>query len=191
MPDIDRWMLQHVMKQMSAVVESGRVPEFRVGVNLSGDTLDRPEAIAAILDDITLAGFDPTRLVVEITETELIHNLDAAVDTMRRFRDAGVRVALDDFGVGYSSISHLRRIPADYLKLDHTFVAGILDDEQVAIIFESIVTMAHRLGLTVIAEGIETPGQLKAAAEMGVENVQGFLWGPPAVPEALPFWPQG
>ncbi len=190
-PQIDRWMLQHAIKLISPLVEAtGPDGWFGLGVNVSGDTLAQPDAVTAMLEDVHLAGFDPTHLVVEVTETEAIHNLDTVVEVMRRFKEAGVRVALDDFGVGYSSLTHLRRIPADILKLDHTFVADLVHDEQVRIIFESIVDMANRLGLCVIAEGIETPEQLRLAREMGVASVQGYLWGAPAPAEELPFWPQ-
>jgi len=192
MPQIDRWMLQHAIKQMSGTV-AATAPEgwFGVGINLSGETLCQPGAVDSMLDDVHLAGFDPAHLVVEVTETEAIDNLDTVVEVMGRFKDAGVRVALDDFGVGYSSLTHLRRIPADILKLDHTFVADLVHDEQVRIIFESVVAMANRLGLCVIAEGIETTEQLELARDLGVASVQGYLWGAPVPAEELPFRPRG
>ena len=191
MPQVDRWTLRRAMKEFGEVLGHPNLPEgFRLGINLSGDTLNEAGAVSRMLDDVAAAGFDPAHLVVEITETELIHNLDAVVATMTRFQAAGTLVALDDFGIGYSSISHLRRIPADFLKLDHTFVADLGHDPQVEIILESIVTMADRLGLVVIAEGIETDAQLRAASDLGVTTVQGHLWGPPCPAEMLPFWPE-
>ena len=190
MPAIDRWVLRRIIADFAGLLGcGGDLSELRVGLNLSGATITDVDEVSRLLDDISSAGFDPRNLVVEVTETELIDNLDVAVAALLRFRDAGALVALDDFGVGYSSISHLRRIPADFLKLDHNFMASVGIDEQATIIFQSIVDMATRLGIWVIAEGIETEEQLASAVEIGCGSVQGFLWGQPAPPQKLPFWP--
>ncbi len=190
MPAIDRWVLRRIISDFAGLrTAGGQIAELRVGVNLSGATITDVDEVSLLLDDITESGFDPRHLVVEVTETELIDNLDVAVAALLRFREVGALVALDDFGVGYSSISHLRRIPADFLKLDHTFMASVGTDEQATIIFRSIVDMATRLGMWVVAEGIETEEQLACAVDTGCASVQGFLWGPPAPPQKLPFWP--
>ena len=132
---------------------------------------------------IASAGFEPHRLTLEITESELIGNLSASADILQRLRTAGVRIAIDDFGTGYSSLSYLKELPVDYLKIDSGLTGDISGSPKDRVVVRSIIDMAHSLDLSVIAEGVETEGQLKTLAELGCEYFQGFLRSGPLSPD--------
>lgn len=191
LPQLDHWVVRRALRDMKPVIDNCELSEFfRLGVNLSGATLSRPECVDVLIAELDAADFDPGRLVVEVTESEIIESLSKAELAVARIREHGIKVALDDFGVGYSSLTYLRRLPAQYLKLDHTFVRELTTDRNVAVIIEAVITMATRLGMFVIAEGIETTEQLERAHLLGVTSVQGYRWGEPVPVDELPFRPR-
>ncbi|MEO9221899.1 MAG: EAL domain-containing protein, partial [Mycobacteriaceae bacterium] len=123
-------------------------------------------------------GMDPTALVLEITEGTLMQD-DAQVRTViAELKALGVRLALDDFGTGYSSLSYLHQFPVDILKIDRVFVTGLGHDPATAAIVASVVNLAHALGISVIAEGVETPEQRNEIVALGCESAQGFWYAP-------------
>lgn len=124
-------------------------------------------------------GLSGKNLVVEITEGLLLNADTIVTDKLLALRDAGIQVAIDDFGTGYSSLSYLKKFNIDYLKIDQTFVRNIETDMNDVALSEAIIVMAHKLGLKVIAEGVETPGQQKILAEAGCDYVQGYLYSKP------------
>ena len=191
LPQLDHWVVRRALRDLKPVIDHCEVSDvFRLGVNLSGATLSRPECVDVLIAELAAADFDPSRLVVEVTESEIIESLSKAELAVGRIREQGIMVALDDFGVGYSSLTYLRRLPAQYLKLDHTFVREITTDRNVEVIIEAVVTMATRLGIFVIAEGIETAEQLERARQLGVTSVQGYRWGEPVPVSELPLRPR-
>lgn len=155
-----------------------------VGVNVSARQLDQPGFVDEVAAVLAETGIRPAQLRLELTETDLMRSADP-VGIIERLKELGVRVILDDFGTGWSSLSHLRRFPVDGLKIDRSFVADVDTDRRSAQIVEAIVAMARALDLTVVAEGVENPRQLARVAELGCDMVQGFLLGRPAAPEAL------
>jgi diguanylate cyclase (GGDEF)-like protein len=182
---IGHWVLEQAAEQ--AVIWRGRGgtsgEPLTVAVNLSARQLSRgdlPEEVGAVL---AAAGLEPERLLIEITESMLMENTQATLATLRALRELGVRLVLDDFGTGYSSLSYLERFPIDALKIDRSFVAG-LDSGGSAAIVTAIVSMAHSLGMTVTAEGVETEDQLEQLRRLGCEYAQGFFFGRPAPPES-------
>jgi EAL domain-containing protein (putative c-di-GMP-specific phosphodiesterase class I) len=114
-----------------------------------------------------------------MTESLLIQNADENIAVLRKLGDEGVRIAVDDFGKGYSSLSYLRQLPIDTLKIDRSFVRDIEHDSEDVAIIQAIVAMAHSLGLQVTAEGVETRGQLDALARLGCDEYQGYLFSRP------------
>ncbi len=128
-------------------------------------------------------GFDPTMLELEITENILVSDPMEVVDVMRAVRSLGVKIVIDDFGTGFSSLGYLTRLPIDKIKIDRSFVAQMDDNERDASIVESIILLAHTLGMSVVAEGIETPGQEQRLRNLGCDQGQGFLYSA-AVPIA-------
>jgi diguanylate cyclase (GGDEF)-like protein len=163
-----------------------RWPEpLRLAVNLSPKQFlerDLPGHIGTILSD---TGLSPERLTVEVTEGVLIDSSDRALSIMSALKAKGVRIALDDFGTGYSSLSYLRRFPFDSIKIDRSFVRSVCDDHGSQAIVRAILTLAHSLGLKVVAEGVETEAQLDWLRSAGCAEIQGFLLGRPTSPEGL------
>src|SRR5260221_10463072 len=150
-----------------------------VAVNLSARQFrqhDLEERIRAI---VAAAGIDPSLIELEITESQLMHDPDHAIKMLRALGEAGVRIAIDDFGTGYSSLAYLTRFPLASLKIDRSFVADVLHDAADATIVRTIIDMAHTLGFTVIAEGVEAEPQAAFLRKLGCEQAQGFLFAHP------------
>jgi EAL domain-containing protein (putative c-di-GMP-specific phosphodiesterase class I) len=122
---------------------------------------------------------DPHQLVVEVTESAYMDSEVRAIKQLRKLRDRGVRVSLDDFGTGYSSLGRLQNISVDIIKLDRTFVSGIRTGNEVFPILNSMIGMAHDLGLHVTAEGVETANQARHLVELGCDSLQGFFFSRP------------
>jgi EAL domain-containing protein (putative c-di-GMP-specific phosphodiesterase class I) len=122
--------------------------------------------------------FAPSALCLEITESVLMDDTFAVTSALTSIHDLGVRLAVDDFGTGYSSLLYLRRFPVDALKLDRSFVSGVDENPLDSIIVRSVIDLAHSLGLSSVAEGVETCGQLTALRAMGCDLAQGFFWSP-------------
>jgi len=151
----------------------------RVSVNVSPRQFHDSgfaESVERILDE---TGVEPSRLVLEVTENVLVENLEFAADIMHRLKERGVRFSIDDFGMGYSSLVYLKRLPLDILKIDQHFVQDVIKDGNDAAIVETIIAMAEHLELTVIAEGVETREQFDWLRERGCRFFQGFLFGHP------------
>jgi diguanylate cyclase (GGDEF)-like protein/PAS domain S-box-containing protein len=165
------WQLQHGM-------------ELWVAVNLSLRQFQHPSLVRLAAEALEAAGLPPRCLALEITETSAMQNAEVTIHTLRQLRTLGVRVAIDDFGVGYSSLSHLRRLPLDTLKIDRSFVRDIADDPGDAAIVRALVALARSLGLTVVAEGVETEEQLSFLRNCRCDGMQGFLLSPPLPPDA-------
>jgi EAL domain-containing protein (putative c-di-GMP-specific phosphodiesterase class I) len=142
--------------------------------------LIRPREFARGISRIlSSTGLDPRSLELEMTESLLIQNAEENIAVLRKLGDDGVRIAVDDFGKGYSSLSYLRQLPIDALKIDRSFVRDIERDSEDVAIIRAIVAMAHSLGLQVTAEGVETRGQLDALARLGCDEYQGYLFSRP------------
>ncbi|ABD07946.1 diguanylate cyclase/phosphodiesterase [Rhodopseudomonas palustris HaA2] len=171
---IDEWVLR------SACREAASWPKpLAIAVNLSPLDFGRLDVPALILQVLLETGLDPKRLEVEITEGVLIDDFSGAIGILRRIKNCGVRVAMDDFGAGYSSLSYLQSFPFDKIKIDQAFTRKLEINPDSAAIVEAILSLAHRLNLPVIAEGVETESQLAFLASVGCGEVQGYLIGKP------------
>ena len=137
----------------------------------------------AVLRALSGAGLAPDRLKLEVTESALMNEPEAAVATLHRLRALGVRIALDDFGTGYSSLSYLRRFPFDKIKIDRAFIRDIAEPDAAAIV-RAVVGLGDRLGMGIVAEGVETVEQLELVRSEGCGEVQGFLFSRPLSAEA-------
>ena len=181
--ELDRWVLETSCREIkSAVAAAGGSTPLMLSVNLSGRHFSEPDFIPAISNIILATGFDPDRLQLEITETAAGGDLDR----VRRLKALGVKVAIDDFGSGYSSLGYLRDLDVDVLKVDRSFVLSLGADPSSVAIVRTIITLAEILDLEVIIEGIEDTIQLGHLEDLGGRYVQGFLWGRPLPAEALP-----
>ncbi len=181
---ISQWVLETACAQNKAWQDQG-LPPVRVAVNLSAHQFrrgDLPQQIESVLAQTQLQA---KYLEVELTESMLMQNVDASVGVMTRLRKLGVCISLDDFGTGYSSLSYLRRFPIDMLKIDQSFVREITSDPGSAAIAYAIIAMAHSLRLPVLAEGVETEGQLALLRAKGCDMMQGYLFSRPLPPDQL------
>jgi diguanylate cyclase (GGDEF)-like protein/PAS domain S-box-containing protein len=181
---IGRWVLREACRQGARwSAEHPRLGRIGIGVNVSAEQLREP----SLLDDVRRAldesGLPPGRLILEITETVLMQDLELAATTLTRIKALGVSLALDDFGTGYSSLAYLQQLPLDFLKVPRPFVAALGDDERALDLIRGIVQLGASLGLRVVAEGVETEQQLAAVHAIGCGLVQGFLLSRP-VPAA-------
>jgi diguanylate cyclase (GGDEF)-like protein len=173
---LGRFVLQESCRRAQQWAAEGR--ELSVQVNLSARELEDDRLIETVTAVIGETRIDPRRLVLEITETLLVRDAEKGSATLNALRDLGVRLALDDFGTGYSSLSYLRSLPLDVLKIAKQFVDGIADSRDDAAFVRLIVELAGTVGLTVIAEGIESADQLAVLQAVGCDQGQGFLYAP-------------
>ncbi len=156
---------------------------LRLSINVTAGDLAAATFDGDIIRQVDVAGFEPDRLTLEITESELIGNLSTSADKLHRLRKLGICIAIDDFGTGYSSLSYLKELPVDYLKIDSGLTGDISGSPKDQVVVRSIIDMAHSLHLSVIAEGVETAAQLKTLEEQGCEFFQGYLSSGPLSPD--------
>ncbi len=182
---VGRWVLHEATRQCRTWQEEGH-PDLTVSVNVSARQFQDPDFAEDVRHGLTLAGLDPRCLILEITESALVMDIARIRAVMQELRELGVHIALDDFGTGYSSLLYLKGLPIDRLKVDRSFVSGLGTAGQDTTIVATVVDLAHKLGLQVVAEGVETEAELRAVDEMGCDEVQGFLLGRPGPAEAFP-----
>jgi EAL domain-containing protein (putative c-di-GMP-specific phosphodiesterase class I) len=176
---LGRWVLE----QACTMATSWAMP-IRVAVNLSPVQFRGPQLPAEIQDILRRSGLPPDRLELEVTET-LLTNTVMALGILRRLRDAGVHITLDDFGTGYSSLNHVRSFPFEKLKIDKSFVHNMGTDPKALSLIGTILALAANVGLTVVAEGVETAQQLEILRVLQCGEVQGFLLGSPIPAEQV------
>jgi diguanylate cyclase (GGDEF)-like protein/PAS domain S-box-containing protein len=178
---IGAWVLQQSCRQLAGWRAQGR--DLWVSVNVSARQLADPDFVAVVERALRETGVPPSAICLEVTETAVLRRPEVARQTLVALRRLGVRVALDDFGLGYSSLTHLKSLPVDVVKVDRSFVADLTDSTHDRAVVEAVLTLARRMGLTVVAEGVETLDQDAALRELGCPVVQGFLYGRPVPAE--------
>jgi EAL domain-containing protein (putative c-di-GMP-specific phosphodiesterase class I) len=156
-----------------------------MSVNISGVQMERDRIIDDVHAALTASGLDPSLLVLELTETSLMHDVEATLVRLNLLKALGVRLAIDDFGTGYSSLAYLRQFPIDVLKIDQSFISGIAHSEESAAIVLTLVQLGKVLGLETVAEGIETNDQRRWLQAEGVNVGQGYLFARPTDVEAV------
>jgi EAL domain-containing protein (putative c-di-GMP-specific phosphodiesterase class I) len=150
-----------------------------VRVNVSARQLAEPGLTTTVADALAASGLPPERLCLEVTESVVLEDSDRSVAALQALRDIGVGVSLDDFGTGYCSLSYLRRLPIDSLKIDRSFVRGLGNEADDDSIVTSVIDLARSLGVSVVAEGVETEEQLAGLRARGCDTVQGYLFARP------------
>jgi diguanylate cyclase (GGDEF)-like protein/PAS domain S-box-containing protein len=177
-PMIDDWVLRRACTEAAGWHAIG-LPRVRVGVNLSPTDLDRRGILATVTEVLAQTGLDPRLLELELTEGDLVEDLEAAALVLASLRALGVRIAIDDFGTGYSSLNYVKNFPVDQLKIDQSFVRDLGAVTQDAAIVRAIITLGHSLGMTVMAEGVETVAQLSTLMGEGCDEIQGYYFSRP------------
>jgi diguanylate cyclase (GGDEF)-like protein/PAS domain S-box-containing protein len=181
---LGRWVLREACRTVARWRAEDIVDrDFVLRVNLSARQIDQTGLAAEVAELLSAVGLDPSQLCLEITETALMRDVRAGMQALTELHEVGVRLAVDDFGTGYSSLSYLKRFPLDVLKVDRSFVDGLPDEAHDVAITTAILQLARSLGLSVTAEGVETPEQRDALLAMGCRHAQGYLFSRP-VPEA-------
>jgi diguanylate cyclase (GGDEF)-like protein len=165
--------------------ESPRHRDLTLSVNLSPRQVSQPDLLEQVVGALERSGLDPRCLKLEITESVVMENADAAIVLFKRLRALGVQLSIDDFGTGYSSLSYLHRFPLSHLKIDRSFVSRMTETKDNAEIVRTIITLAHNLGMKVIAEGVETSEQNELLRSLGCEYGQGYLFSRPVPPETV------
>jgi EAL domain-containing protein (putative c-di-GMP-specific phosphodiesterase class I) len=177
---IGHWMIVEACRQFAAWRRAGCSEKIRLDVNLSPRQLADPKLVPIIAGAIAEAGIEPGDLCLEITEVSLLADLERGAEVLTAIRDLGVRLTLDDFGTGHSSLGHLRKMSLDALKVDQSFVQDLHRTRDAEPLIRAIVALGHALDLEVVAEGVETPEQLRAVRELGCDAAQGYILARPA-----------
>jgi EAL domain-containing protein (putative c-di-GMP-specific phosphodiesterase class I) len=178
------WVLQAGCYQLKNWLDAG-FPAMRLGINVSAHQLQKNDFAELVIQILRECDLPPEYLNLEITETVIMHNMHKAFETLRGLRSVGVTISIDDFGTGFSSLSYLKDLPADHLKIDRAFVQNLPFSNNEANIARHIIQMAHGLDLKVIAEGVENHDQLNFLREAGCDEIQGFLVSRPVPAEDI------
>ena len=161
---------------------------MNVSINISARDLmdvELPERFAALL---LLHGCEAGWITLELTESAILDDPEHAIDNLRRLHALGCRIAIDDYGTGYSSLAYLRRLPVHELKIDKSFILGVAHDRSDAVIVRSTIDLAHNMGLSVVAEGVEDEATVDRLRGLGCDMVQGYLLSRPIAAEDLALW---
>jgi EAL domain-containing protein (putative c-di-GMP-specific phosphodiesterase class I) len=176
---LGQWILESACTQLAEWRCQALAADFRLAVNVSASQFRQGEFVNQLVSILRKTGVDPHRLTLELTEGVLLHNVEEVVEKMVTLKELGIHFSLDDFGIGYSSLYYLKRLPLDQMKIDRSLVRDVLTDPGDAAIAKTIVSLAQTLGLEVVAEGIETVEQQQFLTKAGCTHHQGYLFGRP------------
>ena len=177
-------MLERACLDAVALYRETGVP-LSMAVNLSARQLQRPEIVQEVADVLHATGVDPRSLVLEITESVMMEDMELSIERLRELKELGVELAVDDFGTGYSSLNYIRRFPVDILKVDKSFVDGILESGEESALTAAIIELAAILRLKPVAEGIERAEQLERLLELECDLGQGYFFAKPLDQDSL------
>ena len=175
---ITEWLIAHVCDLLAGWRDQG-MPRCRISINLSADSLFERSLITYIDEQLARTGVPAEMLVVELTESVLMQNAETAQGVIAQLRQRGIHVSLDDFGTGFSSLGYLNRFSIDEIKIDRSFVIDLEGDKRETALVQAIITLGHALGLSVVAEGVETEAQAALLRDIGCDIFQGFLFARP------------
>ncbi len=189
--ELGRWVLLEACQRVRAWRDSIAAGEgLRVAVNISGRHLQHADLVADVRNALEVSGLEPGNLVIELTEGTIMHNTEINLERFRELKALGVKLAIDDFGMGYSSLSYLHRFPIDILKIDRAFVSRLTEEDDGPELARAVVMLGETLGLETVAEGVEHEDQVAKLLELGCVAGQGFLFARSSTLEAvtaLPF----
>ncbi|MGI9343730.1 MAG: EAL domain-containing protein [Gammaproteobacteria bacterium] len=185
--DIGEWVLKTACKQQKSWIDAGISPRS-VAINLSAVQLRNDDICKQVLSTISAVGLEPHHIELEITETALMQDVDASAKALRELQSRGIHLAVDDFGTGYSSLSYLKRFSVDTLKIDRSFIRDINKNPDDRTVVSAIIAMAHRLGIRVVAEGVEKEAQLAYLATLECDQMQGYLIARPMPVDEAGEW---
>ena len=176
---IGLWVLETACALIKTWSLEGATGDLRLAVNVSARQFRQPDFAEQVMEVLARSGAEPTRLKIELTESIVIDDVDEVISRMQTLKALGIGFSMDDFGTGFSSLSYLKRLPLDQLKIDRAFVSDLASDPNDGVIARTIITMGKTLGLDVIAEGVETEDQLACLRTFGCQAFQGYLFSRP------------
>jgi diguanylate cyclase (GGDEF)-like protein len=182
---IGEWVLDTALEELARWHHATPHTRLTMSVNISTRQIASPTLLGCTADLLAKHAVDPAMLCLEITESTLLWDVDAAIAALSALRGLGVELAIDDFGTGYSSLGYLKHLPVDYLKIDRTFVRDMLTDPDDSVIVKAVIDLGSALGLQLVAEGVETLAQADGLAGLGCHLAQGYLWSEPCEPWKL------
>jgi len=180
---IGRWVMQTACGQLRDWAAHPTTRDLKISINISPRQFRQPDFVDDLRTVLSESGANPALLKIELTESVVLENLDEVIERMLQIKTLGVTFSLDDFGTGFSSLSYLKRLPLDQVKIDQSFVRDVATDTNDAAIVRAIIAMSQSLGMDVIAEGVETNEQLSFLRENGCRNYQGYLFSCPLPPD--------
>ncbi len=180
--EIGNWVLEMACRTLAQWAKQPHMAQLIMAINISAAQIQMADFVELVMAALARHGVPPERLYLELTESQLVSDLGNITDKMQRLKAHGIRIALDDFGTGFSSLTYLKHLPFNQIKMDRSFVAEVLTDKSAAIIARSIIALTQSLGLSVVAEGVETKAQLDFLTDNGCDEFQGYLFCKP-VPE--------
>ncbi len=181
---IGDWVIQEACKQIRRLMSQG-INNCKVAVNLSSVQLIQSDIVEKVFSTLEKFNIPPRLFEIEVTETALIDNINIAAESLKRLSARGIEISIDDFGTGYSSLNYLKKLPISSLKIDRSFIMDICKDDNDQQIVQALISMAHSLDLTVIAEGVEDKEQLAMLNSYGCDEIQGYLFSKPVTPDKL------
>ncbi len=176
---ISSWVLESACDLLAVWAGNEATRNLRLSINISARQFNEPDFVNEVEAALLRSCVNPSRIMLELTESLLLKNVETSIQTMKALKDLGVGFSIDDFGVGYSSLAYLKRLPLDEIKIDRSFVQDLVEDPDDRAIVQAIISLGHSLGLDVIAEGVETAAQRNFLAAHGCKAYQGYLFSKP------------
>ncbi len=183
---LTRWVFSQAMDKYQALVKAGH--HLSISINISALNLREPDLIDFIKDQLRESGIEPAQIYLELTETSMMKNPRDAIATLEQLRQLGVRIAVDDFGAGYSSLAYLRDLPAHEIKIDKSLVAAVGSHESSEAVVHTAIRMCHELGFSVVAEGVENQELMNRLQDLDCDQIQGYLLTPPLPEDKIIEW---
>lgn len=176
---LGEWVLNEACRQAQHWQKTGKQRSLIIAVNLSALQFKRGNIIETVTNALARSGLPASQLELELTESILLHDMEAVMKTLHGLKEIGVQLSIDDFGTGYSSLSYLKRLAVDKLKIDQSFIRNMVEDVDDAAIVKAIIQLGHTLKLTTVAEGVENDAQLALLRNYGCDEIQGYLFSRP------------
>ncbi len=184
--EVGEWVLKNAANQILDLTRKGR--SIPISVNISAKHFANSAFADRVVEIVNEIGIEPSLLEIEVTEAAVLRDLDRAKRSIQKIRDIGVRVAIDDFGKGYSNLSRIAFLPFDVLKIDMSFIVRITTEDRMRVIVDSIIDLASGLNCITVAEGVETEEQAQCLKELGCDQMQGFLYAVPMLMDDVEEW---
>ncbi|WP_133960277.1 putative bifunctional diguanylate cyclase/phosphodiesterase [Halanaerobium saccharolyticum] len=185
---LTEWVIKQVLSDIDQFNQNKEKENYSIAINISARNLQHPNFAESLIKNLELFKINPERLSLEITETDLILEIKENIKKLQRLKQKGIKIYLDDFGKGYSSLKYLKELPVDYLKIDRYFIKNIGEEKATENIINSIINMAHALDLKVVAEGVETKEQLDFLTGLNCDYAQGYYFARPDTKENIIKW---